>query len=304
MAKKSDPGLGTLYNSEIKRLVNPDGTYNMRRKGALRGVKDLYKHLIEVKWWLFLLYAFLYYLVINAVFAVLYMVVGINGISGTNPEIPDFFNAFFFSVQTFTSLGYGAMSPLSFGANLIETLESFAGLMSIALITGLLYGRFSRPKSKLAFSKNILITPYKDGNAVMFKMVNKRDSILLNAEVKAILIMDQGDGENRFNKTFARLDLELNQINFFPLTWTLVHAITEDSPFHGFDVEKLQARNAEVLILVEAFDETHSQSITEKSAYGSDQWLEGYKFDRNFRIGKDGTLELYINELDNLIPLD
>jgi len=304
MAKKNDPGLGTQYNSEVKRLVNPDGTYNMRRHGALRGVKDLYKHLIEAKWWTFLFYAFLYYVVINVFFALLYLMVGVDGISGLNPDIPNFFNTFFFSVQTFTSLGYGAMSPLSFGANLIETLESFAGLMSIALITGLLYGRFSRPKSKIAFSKNILITPYKDGNAVMFKMVNKRDSILLNATVKAILIMDQGDGENKFNKTYAQLELELDKINFFPLTWTLVHAITEDSPFYGFTVNQLKERNAEVLVLVEAFDETHSQNITEKSAYGSDQWLEGYKFDRNFRIGKDGKLDLFINELDKLVPLD
>lgn len=303
MAKKSDPGLGSIYSGEIKRLINPDGSYNMKRHGSLRGVKDLYKYLIEVSWWLFILFALLSYLFVNCFFALLYMLVGTDGISGLNPDLPDFLNAFFFSVQTFTSVGYGTMSPISLGTNIIETFESFFGLMSIALITGLLYGRFSRPKSKLAFSKNILTTPYEEGMAVMFKMVNKRNSILLNAHVKTILIMDKGGDENRFNKTYAPLELEVDQVNFFPLTWTLVHAIREDSPFRGLTMKDLQQRNAEVLVLVEAFDETHSQSITEKKGYGGDQWLEGYKFDRNFGIGNDGELELFIDELDNLIPL-
>ncbi|MCR9172886.1 MAG: ion channel [bacterium] len=306
MAKKSDPGLGTLYNREIKRMVNPDGSYNLRRRGALRGIRDLYKYLIELSWWMFLLYALLYYLVINCIFSVLYLLVGVDGISGINRDIPDFFDAFFFSVQTFTSVGYGTMSPTSFATNLVGTLESFAGLMSIALITGLLYGRFSRPTAKIAFSKNILITPYKDGQAMMFKMVNKRDSTLLSAEVKVILFMDKGgEDANQFNKEFHRLDLELEQIHFFPLSWTIVHAITEDSPFWGMTVDDLRKRNAEVLILVEAFDETHSQSVKEKKGYGSDQWLEGYKFDRNFRASEvDGVLELHINELDNVVPID
>ncbi len=306
MAKKSDPGLGTLYNSEIKRMINPDGSYNIRRRGALRGIKDLYKYLIELSWWMFLLHTLFYYLVINSIFSVLYLMVGIDGISGTNPDIPDFFDAFFFSVQTFTSVGYGTMSPMSFATNVVGTIESYAGLMSIALITGLLYGRFSRPRAKIAFSDNILITPYKDGEAMMFKMVNKRDSTLLSTEVKVILFMDKGGGDaNQFNKEFHRLELELEQIHFFPLSWTIVHAITDDSPFKGMTVTDLKNRNAEVLVLVEAFDETHSQSVKEKKGYSGDKWLEGYKFDRNFRASKkDGTLELFINELDNVIPVE
>ncbi len=304
MAKRSDPGLGTLYNSEVKRMINPNGDYNIKRRGALRGIKDLYKYLIELSSWMFLFYALMYYLVINSIFAVLYLIVGIDGISGISEDIPDFFEAFFFSVQTFTSVGYGTMSPTSFGTNLVGTLESFAGLMSIALITGLLYGRFSKPKAKLAFSKNILIAPFKQGNAMMFKMVNTRDSTLLSAEVKVILFMDKGgDDATQFNKEFHRLPLELEQIHFFPLTWTIVHAINEESPFYGLSVDDLKKRNAEVLILVEAFDETHSQSVKEKKGYGGEEWLEGHVFDRNFRPGKDGELELFINELDNVVPI-
>lgn len=306
MAKNGDPGLGTNYSTEIKRFVNEDGNYNIRRKGALRGVRDFYKFLIDGSWGWFLLYALLYYVVINCIFAALFILAGLDGLSISTTDIPDFLDAFFFSVQTFTSVGYGSVSPMSMGTNIVAAVESFVGLMSIALITGLLYGRFSKPRAKIAFSKNILITPFKDGEAMMFKMVNKRDSTLLSAEVKVILFMDKGgEDDNQFNKEFHRLNLELEQIHFFPLSWTVVHAITEESPFYGLTVADLKKRNAEVLVLIEAFDETHGQSVKEKKGYGGDQWLEGYKFDRNFRASKeDGMLELHIDELDNMIPLD
>lgn len=305
MAKNGDPGLGTNYSTEVKRFVNPNGSYNIRRKGALTGMRDFYKLLIEISWGMFLLYALLYYIVINCIFAGLFLAVGLDGLSISTTDIPDFLDAFFFSVQTFTSVGYGSVSPMSLSTNVVAAVESFVGLMSIALITGLLYGRFSRPTAKIAFSNNILITDFKDGEAMMFKLVNKRDSTLLNAEVKVILFMDKGGSDaNQFNKDFYRLELELESIHFFPLSWTIVHAISDESPFKGLTVEQLKKRNAEVLVLVEAFDETHGQSVKEKHGYGGEQWLEGYKFDRNFRGGADGMLELHIDELDNVIPLE
>lgn len=297
----SDPGLGSSYNKEVKRLVNSDGSYNIVRHGALRGIKDTYKYLIELSWWKFLLFTILYYVTVNGVFAVMYLIAGAEHVSGTDPQINDLLEMFFFSVQTFTSVGYGYMAPTGMATNLIVTLESFAGLMSIALMTGLLYGRFSRPKSKLAFSQKILLAPFQDGEALMFKVVNKRDDILLNASVKMILIMDRGIGSEQFNKLYYQLDLQLDRINFFPLTWTVVHPITESSPVHGLRREDLIARNTEILILIEAYDETHGQTVIEKHSYGKEDWLEGVKFDRNFRVNENGTIELFIDELDRLV---
>lgn len=294
----SDPGLGSSYSKEVKRLVNSDGSYNIVRHGALRGFRDTYKYLIELSWWKFLLFTVLYYVMVNVIFAVLYLIAGPENISGTDPQINDFMEMFFFSVQTFTSVGYGYMAPTGMATNLVVTLESFAGLMSIALMTGLLYGRFSRPKSMLAFSKKILLAPFQDGEALMFKVVNKRDDILLNASVKMILIMDRGTGAEQFNKLYYQLDLQLDRINFFPLTWTVVHPINETSPVKGLRPADLIARNTEILILIEAYDETHGQMVVEKHSYGKDDWQEGVKFDRNFRVNEDGTIELFIDELD------
>lgn len=301
---KSDPGLGSKYNKEIKRLLNKDGSYNMIRHGALGRFKDFYKYLIEIPWWTFFTYTLLYYLVINVLFALLFLLAGVDGITGTNTEHPDFFEAFFFSVQTITSVGYGQMSPISLPVNIVAAIESFIGIISIALVTGLFYGRFSRPKSKIAFSQNILFTPYKDGNAIMFKLVNKRDVVLLNAAVKVILIIDRGGEKNQFNKMYHELELEVNSVNFFPLTWTIVHGIDDASPLARMSFDEITSRNTEVLILIEAFDETHSQNIVEKHAYGADAWKTGVKFDRNFRINENGILELFIDELDNTLPIE
>ena len=209
MAKTKDPGLGSKYDNEVKRLINEDGSYNIIRHGALLGIKDFYKFLIDISWNRFLLYSLLGYLIINALFALIYLVVGLDQISGLNTDSSDFFEAYFFSVQTLTSVGYGQMSPIGFGANLVATAESFIGLMSISLITGLLYGRFSKPSSKLKFTKNIIIAPFEDGKAVMFKMVNQRNSILLNSDVTTILNMDEGTGDGKFNKTYYQLKLQI-----------------------------------------------------------------------------------------------
>lgn len=303
MSQKKDPGLGSIYEKEVKRLVNEDGSYNIKRHGALKGFRDFYKFLIDISWLKFILLTFAYYIILNIVFACLYLISGVDGITSFSEEHNEFLNAFFFSVQTLTSVGYGQLSPISMDINVIATIESFAGVMSIAFVTGLTYGRFSKPRAKLGFSKNILITPYKGVNRLMFKMVNKRDSILLNAHVKAILILDKGGDDNQFNKEYFILDLELNHIHFFPLTWTIVHKIDDDSPIHGMSIEELMIRNAEVLVLVEAFDETHSQNITQKHAYGGEDWLNDVKFKRNFKVNLEGTIELKIKELDEVSGL-
>lgn len=304
MANVKDPGLGSKYDKRVDRFINEDGSYNIIRHGGLKGIQDFYKYLIEISWWKFFGLAFCSYLVINLIFALLYLAIGIEQISGINDDYAEILNAFFFSSQTFTSLGYGSLAPSGMMAGIISSIESFIGLISIALITGLLYGRFSRPSSKIIFSNNIIIRPFDDGTALMFKMVNQRNSILLNTHIKTILILDKGIGQDAFNKEYHNLTLQLDTVNFFPLTWTLVHKINEESPLFGLSIEEIKMRNAELIALVEAFDETHSQSVVEKHSFGKDEWIENMQFDKNYRTNDKGQIELHINELNNLSPLD
>lgn len=298
MSKVKDPGLGSKHES-VSRMINEDGSYNIDRAGGMHTFRDLYKYLIEISWTKFFLLSISTYLIINIIFAGFYMIGGVEDISGINPKSNHFLNAFFFSVQTFTTVGYGFLAPVGAVAGIISTFEAFLGLLYFALITGLLYGRFSKPSSKIAFARNAILTEFEGGKAVMFKMVNKRNSVLLKAGVKCTLAIDSEDGK----RTYHQIDLELDYIQFFPLTWTLVHKVDQTSPFYRLNIEQIRERRAELIVMVEAFDETFSQNIIEKSSFAEDQWIEGVKFKRNFSLNKKGKIELRINELDEVEPV-
>ena len=303
MIKTNDPGLGSIFQQPVRRLMNPDGSYNIVRKGGVNGIRDFYKFLLDIKWYWFLLLITSFYFVMNLFFAALYLYIGIDQLHITNGYQSDFLNAFFFSSQTFTTVGYGSISPQGKAAGVVAMTEAFFGLSSFAVTTGLLYGRFSKPSLKLNFSKNILITPFEGETALMFKLVNLRSNVLLNTKITTLFIMDKGEGLEEFNKDYFNLELLTDKINFFPLTLTVVHKITKDSPLYQLSIEDLKKRNAEVIVMVETFEETFGQMIIQKHSYGQEEWLGGKKFDRNFRMDKHGKLTLHIDELDNMIDI-
>lgn len=298
MSKTKDPGLGSKHGS-VSRMINEDGSYNIQRAGGMHTFRDLYKYLTEISWTTFFLWTISTYLLINIVFAGFYMMGGVEDISGINPKSNQFLNAFFFSVQTFTTVGYGFLAPVGAVAGIISTFEAFLGLLYFALITGLLYGRFSKPSSKIAFARNAILTDFEDGKAIMFKMVNMRNSVLLKASVKCTISIDSIDEKRNFHN----IDLELDYIQFFPLTWTIVHKIDESSPFYGLDSQQIRERRTELIVMVEAFDETFAQNIIEKRSFAGDQWIEGVKFKRNFSVNNKGEIELRLNELNEIEPL-
>lgn len=303
MQSDKDPGLGSKFSNPVKRIMNPDGSYNINRIGGIHGLKDFYTYLLDLSWFNFLLVLLAFYLGVNTLFALLYMAVGLEGLSGVSNELPPFWTAFFFSTQTSTTLGFGGVHPVGFGANILASFEAFVGLLFIALSTGLLYGRFSKPSAKIAFSDNILLSVVNGSPSVMFKMVNQRNNVLLKTKVNCIATLDKGQDINRFEKEYHRLSLEVDFVLFFPLTWTVVHKIDENSPFHGMSLEDLKKRNCEVVIFLETFDETFGQEIIQKHSYGCDQWLEKVKFDLNFHSNPNGKIDLKINELNKTVPL-
>lgn len=305
MKTVKDPGLGSAFRKPVSRLMNGDGTYNIVRKGGLSGINDFYKFLVEIHWFWFVLILVGGYFVINLIFAFIYYFIGLEQISGADQNaLSDFKDAFFFSSQTFTTVGYGALAPKGLAASYVSMIESFLGLSSFAIATGLLWGRFSRPVLKIAFSDKIIVTPFEGTTAVMFKMVNMRNNVLLNSKVKCLFIIDKGTGEHSFNKEYAELKMETDEVKFFPLTWTLVHKIDSDSPFYGMSLNDLNERHAEVIILVETFDETYSQVILHKHSYGAGQFMENVRFDRNFEANEKGQVVLDVKAINKVIPLD
>lgn len=299
--ESQDPGLGTAYQKSVKRILNEDGSYNIKRIGTIRMLKDFYKYLVDLNAWKFGFFLVGSFLVANLFFAGIYCWIGTEHLHGINPNQNEFVAAYYFSAQTFTTVGYGAIAPVGNLTSFVAAMEAFVGLIAFAIATGLIYGRFSRPSTKIAFSHNVIITPHKDQMALMFKIVNQRNSVLLNTKVHVNLSLVDEDSESAMLKRqYYTLPLEVDFVRYFPLTWTLVHVINEDSPLYDLTLTEIKGKLAELLIIIEAFDETYSQIVIRKHSYAEHQWATGVKFKKNFSADDTGTIILNINEISDL----
>ena len=286
-----DLGFGSVVSGDSRqRLLNPDGTFNVQRKGlSFWSSLSLYHSLLTMPWGKFLLMIVMGYIGTNAFFALLYMLCGSDGLS--SPDSGDLANAFarafFFSVQTFSTIGYGHAYPKSLAANIIVAGESLFGLLGFAFAAGLLFARFSRPTAKILFSKYALIAPYRGITAFEFRIANARKNQII--ELNAKVLFARFEDSNGINvRRFYGLDLERSKVVFFPLSWTVVHPIDESSPLYGLTPDDLKKSNAEFLILLTGIDETFSQNVHTRSSYRAEELIWNARF---VNVFNDPTLE-------------
>jgi len=292
-------GFGTTL-TELVRTINTDGTFNVKRIGAISF--HPYQALASMSWKKFNLLVLTSFVVINFFFAILYMFTGDKELNGIEPNLPlwrKFSEMFFFSCQTFTSVGYGRVNPGGFYAGIISSLEALIGLLALAFATGLLFARFSRPSADLIYSNNALIAPYKEGKAFMFKFANRRANQLIEIDVQvslSVIVNENG----KLNRRFYNLPLEVSKVNFFPLTWTIVHVIKNESPLEDFNSwQELKDNGAEVLIMVKAFDDTFSQTVYNRYSYVADEMVWGAKYISNFHPA-DGMIVLDLDKMNEI----
>lgn len=302
-----DLGFGSVVSNESReRLLNRDGTFNVQRRGLhFWSSMSLYHSLLTMSWGRFLLLIVLFYGVLNLVFAFAYLLCGPDGLVG--PEHADrFTTAFFFSIHTSATIGYGNVSPGNLAANIVVTVEAFTGLLAVALITGMVFARFSRPTARVMFSRNALITPYRGGGmAFQFRIVNTRSSELIEVEVRLLLSLFQTAADGTRVRRFYTLELERSKVAFFPLSWTVVHPIADNSPLYNRSIDELQRDDAEFLVLLTGVDETFSQSVHARSSYKAHEILLNEKFDDIFvRSTHDGELAIDVDRLHNTIPVE
>jgi inward rectifier potassium channel len=294
-----DPGLTTQFSGALRRTINRDGTFNVHRKGTRLRDVNFYLKLIDTTWPRFLLFVLVAFLLINMVFAGTYMALGIEHLQGTEPEMGAFVNAFFFSIHTLTTVGYGNIYPRGVAANWVAAIEAATGLMVFAIATGLLYGRFSRPSARILFSDHVLVAPYQDGTSLQFRITNARSNVLMDLEARVLLMtVDPVDGQ--LKRDYFDLPLERRHVYFFPLTWTVVHPIDSASPLYGKTPQDLARTSTEILILIQGFDDTFSQVVHARYSYRHDEIVWGAKFVPAFRVDPSGDLELDVNRIDEL----
>ena len=294
-----DFGLSSNYSSRTQRILNQDGTFNLEKRGlSFRETFNFYHYLITASVIKFVLIVFSAYTVANISFGLVYYFIGVEnlGITEAHTNFEKFLEAFFFSAQTLTTVGYGRISPINIPANIAASLESLIGLMAFALATGLIYGRFSRPVARIIFSNLAIIAPFQGRNAFQFRTSNKQKSNMIDAEVKVILsILEDVNGAEM--RKFYPLNLEYNKINFFTSVWTVNHPINEDSPLYGLTKEDLQNGEAEFMITLYAFDDTFAQSVHSRYSYRYNEIIWGAKFKPIHIIDNKGVITIPLDTI-------
>lgn len=306
--KKKDEEINNLglSNKDIarQRLLNKDGSFNSRRKGLpFWETFNFYHYMVGVSWKKFSLIIFSGYVALNLLFAVVYYLLGVDThlmgvIAGS--ETDKFLEAFFFSSQSFTTVGYGRISPVGTWTSSIAAFESLVGLMCLAIATGLFYGRFSKPKSKILYSSNAVITPFKDVTAFMFRIANEQKSELIDVEVRLMFSILRDYNTDSPKRNYYNLELEFSKINFFSLVWTVNHIIDESSPLYGLTRDDLNNGHAEFLILLQGYDDTFMSTVHSRSSYRHNEIIWGKKFANIFGFDEDGRTTVALDKMSEL----
>lgn len=299
-------GFGTNASNYGGRFINKDGSANVKKIGLpiLERI-SWYHTMLNISGIKFMFIIFVFYLLVNFVFASLYCLIGVEYLNGIEPStfVQNFGQAFFFSAQTFTTVGYGHISPVGFWASFVASIEALFGLLTFAIATGLFYGRFSKPKAHIKFSENAVIAPFQGGKALMFRMTPYKNTNLTEAEAKVNLGMIVEENGIEVNRFFS-LDLEYDKINALTLSWTVVHPITEDSPLYGFTEADFRKNNGEVIVFVKAFDEMFSNTVATSSSYMFSEIVFGAKFSQMFDDEDDTITVLDLSKLSTYKKID
>ncbi len=251
---------------------------------------DLYHWLLSLRWRYFLLLITLFYGSINVLFALAFLTTG-NGIA--NAQSGSFKDAFFFSIQTLSTVGYGSMYPESLYAQLLVSFETWLGLLLLTILTGLMYARFSRPTAKVVFSDVMVICPHNGLLTLMFRTANRRENRILEAQVQVSLLKNEMSAEGYQLRRFYNLKLLRSQTPIFALSWLVMHPIDEDSPLHGETMTTLAQKNAEIWVALTGIDETFSQTIHARHGYTLSEVLPNHRFVDIFTHTPEG--ETYID---------
>lgn len=299
-----DLGFGAeVARGTRERLLNPDGSFNVVREGLHPfSSLSIYHWLLTISWPNFIGFIAGSYVVVNALFAFAFLLCGPGALQSSSGSFTGqpFYRAFFFSVDSFATIGYGNIIPVGVAANTLVAIEALLNILGIALATGVIFARFSRPSAKIIYSRNAIVAPYRDRTALEFRIANARSSQLIEVQIQVILTKIEHVGGSAVRK-FYDLDLERHRVVFFALSWTVVHPIDSNSPMWGLTHKDLADSDAEFLILLMGIDETVSQTVHSRSSYKADKVVWGAKFANTFlRTEAKGIIGMNLSRIHDI----
>ncbi len=301
--RTEDPGIGTRFDRPPDRLLGRDGTFAVDRIGEARGLREGFVRLATMPAPRLILIIIATYLSLNLSFGTIYMAIGVQHLGNADLHSlgSRWLSAVGMSIQTLTTVGYGSIYPTNTPTWLLAAVEGVFGILGFSLMSAIIYTRFARPTTRLAYSAHALIAPFRDGWSVQMRVANRRRSLLVEIEARLILVLADPQQADRFE--YYALPLQFSTISFLPLTWTLVHPITPDSVLAGMTADDLKARRAEIIVILKGIDEGYMQPVITRHSFRYDEIVWGGRFERAFGAA-GGQMKLNLDALSNFSPVE
>ncbi len=282
-------------------IMNRDGGFNVVRKGVPTfHWADLYHLILNMSWTKFFGLICSGYVAINALFATAYLA---GGDAIEHARHGNFLDAFFFSVQTMATIGYGSLYPKTYYANTLVTVEAVLGMLGVAMATGLMFARFSIPRARVQFSRVAVITSYNGVPNLMFRVANERENWIVAAQISVTLVSSEITKEGEVMRRFYDLPLIRSQSPLFALTWTVMHPIDENSPLYAITPEKMFEDNMEILVTFTGLDETVAQTIHARHSFVSGEILRNMRFVDILSRTPDGRRSIDFSRFHDVMPI-
>ncbi len=274
---------------------------SLKGDGAIRGAptgvfEDLYHYLVTSSWAALIGLIVAAFTIVNLLFAVGYYLDG--GVE--NARHGSFADMFFFSVQTMATIGYGKLVPVSMLANILVSIEALTGLVALALMTGLVFAKFSRPTARVRFSRYVVIAPRDGVTSLMIRMANQRADRIVEANIHAVFARQEITAEGDAIRRFYDLAMTRNVSSLFVLSWTAVHRIVEGSPLFGETRDSLANCQPQIIVSITGLDEVFSQTIHARHAYGLDEIIWGARFADVLASHPDGSQSVDYTRFDDV----
>lgn len=301
--RTEDPGIGTRFDRPLDRMLGRDGAFAVDRVGEARGIREGFVALATMPAPRLLVIIIATYLTFNLTFGSLYMTIGVEHLGNADLHSigSRWLSAIGMSVQTLTTVGYGSIYPTNTATWLLAAVEGVFGILGFSLISALIFTRFARPTTRLAYGAQALVAPFRDGWSLQMRVANRRRTLLVEIEARLILVLVDPQQTDRLE--YFALPLQFNTVSFLPLSWTLVHPITPDSALAGMTAADLAARRAEVIVIVKGIDEGYMQPVITRHSFRFDEIVWGGRFAPAFSA-EGGRMRLDLDALGTFTPVE